>query len=122
MGGLYEWSAGALSSTFPRIGDFTNRGELRIEGDDEKRLRRAALTNEGTVRDRNGIVFEFGTINNKADGIYDLQSGDLVFDGRRSSRLFNDFNNEGTFRKNSSSTVSVNLKNDGGIVDVQEGN
>lgn len=116
LAGQSEWTGGTITGA----AGVTNTGDLNISGGGSKVLTDSTLTNQGTITHTGGALFlNDGTLNNAADGLYDIQAGSL-FRGSRSS--VQNFNNSGTLQKSTDSNVTVAVDfNSNGLVDAQAG-
>jgi RHS repeat-associated protein len=122
--GTVNWSSGRISSPIDASGTpinaFTNMGTLTLAGPGDWTVT-AGLVNAGTIRHAglgNLFVGFGGALTNQVGAVYDLQGDQSVVDA-------GSFINRGTLRKSGgtgTSSMSSNVfRNDGGVIDVQQG-
>ena len=111
-GDMLQW--GAATYTFNGVA--TNVGTINISGSTVNLA--GTLNNESLiVHTSNDLNFNSATINNRAGGVYELQSGQL--DANTGTFVFN---NEGLFRSvpDSSVTIDTDFINSG-VIELKEG-
>jgi hypothetical protein len=121
--GVAYWTRGTITGT----GGFRNTGQLTVQapGDTSLSLSLGVLNNSGTVTqitntNNQPLTFNFGTVNNLAGGVWDVQSGLTNMTGNGGA-----FNNQGTLLKSTGdvdSTMAISVNLQGGRIQVDAGN
>jgi RHS repeat-associated protein len=118
--GTSSWTGGTLSGAAALV----NQGQFTISGSDTKFLYDGTLVNEATViHDATGVVaVRDAVIDNKLGALYEWQQGNIDFNGIFSN--FARFDNSGTLRKLTDSTVTMEAFINGvdnSLIDIQQG-
>jgi len=122
--GVVDWIS---DSTLNGTGSLTivNGGTLNIPNGGTRYIDGATLNNSGTVNwsgTNNLSVVDSGVINNLATGLFNVTNNQIVYQSCCTAGQA--FNNQGTFRKSSSTgttTINNNGFNNTGTLDIQSG-